>query len=728
MLLKNLFEQPGSPRDLTSVTSGSQASVSAVYYDSGARARRLKESTNTLGNTTSFLYDDEGNLTHVTDPMLGVAKATPMANGLVGQAFTPANPTKPTTYGYNPTSHQLTSVTPPTGNSLLATGASYDGFGRLKEFTSGEGVTTTFEYDLLDRLLQQTHDDGQTPAISHAYHPAGTLHTRTDGAGTTTLLYDQANRLTKKTTPAGELNYTWDRASNLTLASDPTGTTTYHYDKVNRLDQVNDPVGRKTIYGYDQLGRRDRTWHNTGADVAYSGNDLVPPASFAVHTLAVFENDGLLKELKTTRASSPTNVVSHLTYKYAAPDTACPDTPANQPTTIRHTVKDEVTGKTTRYCYDRNGRLTSATTPGGSAYTYSYDANTNRVSGPEGTHTVNSADQLTDAGYQYDHDGNLTEGGGRDDLAYTGTGQTASIAQGGVTTSYSYAGAGQGERIAAGPTTALHGMLGLATETTGGATTSYIRNAGGSLIAERTPVGDFYYVFDGRGSVIALIDPNGTQRAAYTYDPFGAHATATAMNGSLPPNPWRWSGAYLDATGLYKMGARYYDADLGRFTQVDPLAGGSCNQYDYACGDPINFSDPTGTLNVGFDPNDPEIVRNVDDCRGRAGPEYASSDFCRGFLTGYYSGDLTAYGFGFEGDGPGSVAGQVFGAAQVGVTNLYGCIQGASFSIGLVATGAPLTGPGAPYVVGAAAAGGCVAGVWGINNDVDFTGPSIPTF
>jgi len=99
-------------------------------------------------------------------------------------------------------------------------------------------------------------------------------------------------------------------------------------------------------------------------------------------------------------------------------------------------------------------------------------------------------------------------------------------------------------------------------------------------------------VFDGRGSVIALVDPSGTQQAAYTYDPYGDHATA--MNGALPPNPWRWSGSYLDATGLYKMGARYYDPSLGRFTQVDPVVGGSANAYDYCAGDPINCSDPSG--------------------------------------------------------------------------------------------------------------------------------------
>jgi hypothetical protein len=43
-------------------------------------------------------------------------------------------------------------------------------------------------------------------------------------------------------------------------------------------------------------------------------------------------------------------------------------------------------------------------------------------------------------------------------------------------------------------------------------------------------------------------------------------------------------------------GTRYYDPALGRFTQVDPIAGGSLNRYDYAGQDPCNNVDPSGTF------------------------------------------------------------------------------------------------------------------------------------
>lgn len=46
------------------------------------------------------------------------------------------------------------------------------------------------------------------------------------------------------------------------------------------------------------------------------------------------------------------------------------------------------------------------------------------------------------------------------------------------------------------------------------------------------------------------------------------------------------------------MGARYYDPQLGRFTQPDP-SGKEKNAYLYAQGDPVNRSDPAGTFSLG---------------------------------------------------------------------------------------------------------------------------------
>jgi RHS repeat-associated protein len=60
-----------------------------------------------------------------------------------------------------------------------------------------------------------------------------------------------------------------------------------------------------------------------------------------------------------------------------------------------------------------------------------------------------------------------------------------------------------------------------------------------------------------------------------------------------------WRGMRIDPTGLYCIGARYYDPEAGRFISADPMgfAGGSDLQ-SFCQGDPVNFFDPDGRLGV----------------------------------------------------------------------------------------------------------------------------------
>ncbi len=86
------------------------------------------------------------------------------------------------------------------------------------------------------------------------------------------------------------------------------------------------------------------------------------------------------------------------------------------------------------------------------------------------------------------------------------------------------------------------------------------------------------------------MDGSGNLVARYGCDPYGQ--TVVKEGVAADANPWRYVGAYLDSTGLYKMGARYYDPARGRFTQLDPLGNG----YGYASDNPVNLTDPSGLL------------------------------------------------------------------------------------------------------------------------------------
>jgi RHS repeat-associated protein len=79
--------------------------------------------------------------------------------------------------------------------------------------------------------------------------------------------------------------------------------------------------------------------------------------------------------------------------------------------------------------------------------------------------------------------------------------------------------------------------------------------------------------------------------ATYVYTEFGAPESGA-------PGAYGWLGAdqiSSDALGgQLLMGARAYNANTGRFSQTDPIPGGSANAYDYTFQNPLTDYDLTG--------------------------------------------------------------------------------------------------------------------------------------
>jgi RHS repeat-associated protein len=100
-----------------------------------------------------------------------------------------------------------------------------------------------------------------------------------------------------------------------------------------------------------------------------------------------------------------------------------------------------------------------------------------------------------------------------------------------------------------------------------------------------------YYFADRQGNVLAVTDHFGAIEQHFFYTPFGVE-----LEGDPSGNPFRYTGRRYDAeTGLYYYRARYYDADLGRFLQVDPVGyADQWNLYAYVGNNPLNATDPTG--------------------------------------------------------------------------------------------------------------------------------------
>jgi RHS repeat-associated protein len=153
-----------------------------------------------------------------------------------------------------------------------------------------------------------------------------------------------------------------------------------------------------------------------------------------------------------------------------------------------------------------------------------------------------------------------------------------------------HAGTDNSQRTKLGSTWFHHTALGLASTTTNGVDTGFIREPAGTLNSMTTGGKSYYYLTDATGNVLGLVDEAGKRTHTYAYGPTGLPRGTTT---EAVPQPHRYAGACADPTGLYKMGHCYYDPQLGRFTQPDP-SGQEKNPYLYAAGDPVNNIDPSG--------------------------------------------------------------------------------------------------------------------------------------
>ncbi len=103
-----------------------------------------------------------------------------------------------------------------------------------------------------------------------------------------------------------------------------------------------------------------------------------------------------------------------------------------------------------------------------------------------------------------------------------------------------------------------------------------------------------FYLFDGIGNTRALVSSTGLLLGESFYTAYGR---VLGSYGQTTPLGWQGqSGAYFDsATGLVKLGFRYYSPQIGRFISRDSIGfAGGVNLYGYCSGDPVNACDAGG--------------------------------------------------------------------------------------------------------------------------------------
>jgi RHS repeat-associated protein len=113
-------------------------------------------------------------------------------------------------------------------------------------------------------------------------------------------------------------------------------------------------------------------------------------------------------------------------------------------------------------------------------------------------------------------------------------------------------------------------------------------------------------ITDALGNIRVITDDKGNVLERHDYLPFGEECTSgpcAANPGVGAGQPRKFTGKERDVeTGLDYFGARYYNANTGRFTTVDPVLNTTAalvdpqrwNRYAYGRNNPLRYVDPDG--------------------------------------------------------------------------------------------------------------------------------------
>jgi RHS repeat-associated protein len=565
-----------------------------------------------------------------------------------------------TTYGYDAkgNANRINVPQPATANGVLPgpTDITYHStLARVEKVQDGARNWRCLGYDNLDRVtaIRFSTDsvcDDTDDYVKFTYDADGNLTQEVDKAnGTSTYVYDSLNRLTSESLPGARSNtYTYDRNGNMTSLTDGGGKVEYAYNAVNQVRAAYEPGTTKpTKFTYDEDNRRTKTAYPNGVEVKVEWDDAsrvdrittTKGSSKLQDFLFDYRKGGQETWLRTLMRDDVASPNRRTAYAYDSLDRLVrartedaavlpPPGPDKRPQGRTRGTR----GVFTRGPLARTTGGTPETTPcttvaGFACYEYTLDAAGNRlkerVTGSQVTDRVtsygyNKANQLcwwigsdqavsgtsdcparpTGANVPtYDANGNETSNGAGRSAAYNRRDQTTSFTIGGQATNMTYLGAGQERWTGEGTNAFQHNVLGLGSR----GTTYFTRVEDGTPVSNRTGTARLYYLLDPIGSVTGLTDANGSVVKTYRYEPFGKIESQTGTAS----DPLRFAGGYEGVGNLLHFGQRYYDPNLGRWTQMDPLNQASdlreANRYVYVGADPINATDPSGLLSLSLE-------------------------------------------------------------------------------------------------------------------------------
>ncbi len=563
--------------DTTTLVTGAK---SVVSYDA---VNRVTTSMNELGYVTQYFYSRLG-LTRIQDPKGQVYKFDLNAWGLTVARYD-------------------------LGDTTKVDSLKYDAGGNLRTVLTRRGDAVTVTYDPLGRPLTRSGPD--FPQESFTYGLNGAWVVAANANGRDSIAFDQAGRPTfaSQRMPDGttiyQMTYTYDSHGRLVSRSAPAGGTVARWVYNANLGTLDTLCGAGTCAAFkrDAELKADTIVYSPGQSGTWShvqsfdSLHLVTADSFSVSQLQDdFGGPWTYDSLGNLRAAQPGSLFVGSTH----------------------------------YGYDAAGQLVNACTiniylrcgseygiGGGVPYRYDQvrnrtDSLANAVIGPG-----NRMQRFKGYAFSYDQNGALG--------AKAGVGASDSWNKRDTTT-LGWNARGQLTRVEHWPAGGAHTVTTFAydalgrrvTKTVNGVSTWFVYDGNQVVMdldaSSRATIAEYSFFPDVQ-NLFAMRTPSWTGVAIKDPVVHSLLGLAAAQGGveikryGMPTSPWgevpsdtgtvvrfRMGGQEYDQeTGLYHLGARYYDPQLGRFISEDPVGvAGGLNLYAYAGNDPVNGRDPTG--------------------------------------------------------------------------------------------------------------------------------------
>ena len=404
--------------------------------------------------------------------------------------------------------------------------------GPLTKISYGNGDVQEILYDKEGRIKSRRWNGQSTDAVRYEYDDYGTLEKETDlvNGRIDKDQYDMTGRLIQSTT----------LEKNTGASGEPTVANTHtvqsleigydSYNRVNRLVQSLETAKTKTGFVYGDASKAQRPGLSYGLTV-----DGTQRQSLAYDAMARCTKETVTLPGGQKRENCFTyGTLRHLTDTDSLPEGAV-STVQTQDLFTYHTDgwKDQLlswNGKS--YAYDAGGNPTVLR---GMALTWGEGRRLKRIAATAGEVT----------------------------FAYDSDGKRVKKTSGNTETKYYYNGS------------TLSGLVRTTTGNTGTTKTTvqFVYDAEGKpFLLRLNGKTDYFYLYNGLGDVVGLVDSSNKVVVRYQYNSWGKVTSSEDTSGvslaTLNPFCYR-KYVYDPETGLYCLGSRYYDPEVGRFVNAD---------------------------------------------------------------------------------------------------------------------------------------------------------------